>query len=138
MIMNNKQRSIAREVVMKAVFEYLFNNEINNALIESLIDENQITTEQDYVAKTYYGIINNMEKLSEQIKKYAIGFSFDRIFKVDRAIMLVAIYEIMFVDDIDYKVSINEALNLAKKFSTEKSSKFINGILNQVAKNGNN
>lgn len=138
MIMDNKQRSIAREVVMKALFEYLFNNEINNALIESLIDENQITTEQDYVAKTYYGIINNMEKLSEQIKKYAIGFSFDRIFKVDRAIMLVAIYEIIFVDDIDYKVSINEALNLAKKFSTEKSSKFINGILNQVAKNGNN
>lgn len=132
------KRSDAREVVMKLIFEYLFNNTINEDLLTELSAESQLKEEQDYATKTYYGVINNMQKLDEQIKSNAIGFSIDRIFKVDRAILLVAIYEIMFDATIDYKVSINEALNLAKKYSTEKSSKFINGILNQVAKNGNN
>lgn len=132
------KRSDAREVVMKLIFEYLFNNITNEDLLIELSAESQLGEEQDYATKTYYGVINNMQKLDEQIKNNAIGFSIDRIFKVDRAILLVAIYEIMFDPTIDYKVSINEALNLAKKYSTEKSSKFINGILNQVAKNGNN
>lgn len=132
------KRSEAREVAMKLIFEYLFNNAINEDLLVELSSESQLEEEQDYASKTYFGVINNIEKLDEQIKNNAIGFSIDRIFKVDRAILLVAIYEIMFDPTIDYKVSINEALNLAKKYSTEKSSKFINGILNQVAKNGNN
>ncbi len=132
------KRSDAREIAMKLIFEYLFNNQINEDLLNELCQESEITTEQDYVSKTYYGVINNLQKLDEQIKNNSIGFSIDRIFKVDRAILLVAIYEIMFDETIDYKVSINEALNLAKKYSTEKSSKFINGILNKVVENGNN
>ena len=67
-----------------------------------------------------------------------MGFSLDRIFKVDKAILLVALYEIFFIPTIDYKVSVSEAINLAKKYSTEKSAKFINGILAKVEKNGNN
>lgn len=132
------KRKDAREVVMKLIFEYLFNEQLNENLLEDLSQEFQLTTEKDYVTKTYYGVVNNMAKLNEQLKDNAIGFSVDRIFKVDKAILYLAIYEILFDDSIDYKVSINEALNMAKKYSTEKSSKFINGILNQVVKNGNN
>ena len=126
------KRSDAREVAMKLVFEYLFNSQINEQLISDLSQEYQLTTEQDYASKTYFGVVNNIDKLNEQIEKFAIGFSVDRIFKVDKAILLVAIYEILFVSSIDYKVSVNEALNLAKKYSTEKSSKFINGILAKI------
>ena len=132
------KRSDAREVAMKLVFEYLFNNQINEQLINDLSQEYQLTSEQDYASKTYFGVVNNIEKLTQTIKKYSIGFSLDRIFKVDKAILLVALYEIMYDSSIDYKVSVNEALNLAKKYSTEKSSKFINGVLAQVNKNGNN
>lgn len=132
------KRSDAREIAMKLIFEYLFNNQVNEDLLNELCQESEITTEKDYASKTYYGVINNLQNLDEQIKNNAIGFSIDRIFKVDRAILLVAIYEIIFDETIDYKVSINEALNLAKKYSTEKSSKFINGILNKVVENGNN
>ena len=132
------KRSDAREVAMKLVFEYLFNNQINEQLINDLSQEYQLTSEQDYASKTYFGVVNNIEKLTQTIKKYSIGFSLDRVFKVDKAILLVALYEIMYDSSIDYKVSVNEALNLAKKYSTEKSSKFINGVLAQVNKNGNN
>ena len=132
------KRSDAREVAMKLVFEYLFNNQINEQLISDLSQEYQLTTEQDYASKTYFGVVNNIDKLNAQIEQFAIGFSIDRIFKVDKAILLVAIYEIMFDSSIDYKVSVNEALNLAKKYSTEKSYKFINGILAKIEKHGNN
>lgn len=132
------KRSDAREVAMKLVFEYLFNNQINEQLISDLSQEYQLTTEQDYACKTYFGVVNNIDNLNEQIEKFSIGFSVDRIFKVDKAILLVAIYEIIFDNSIDYKVSVNEALNLAKKYSTEKSYKFINGILAKIKKHGNN
>ena len=132
------KRSDAREVAMKLVFEYLFNNQINEQLINDLSQEYQLTSEQDYASKSYFGVVNNIDKLTQTIEKYSIGFSVDRIFKVDKAILLVALYEIMYDSSIDYKVSVNEALNLAKKYSTEKSSKFINGVLAQVSKNGNN
>lgn len=132
------KRSDAREVSMKLVFEYLFNNQINEQLIDDLSQEYQLGAEQDFATKTYFGVVNNIEKLNAVIEQHSIGFSINRIFKVDRAVLLVAIYEILFVEDIDYKVSVNEALNLAKKYSTEKSAKFINGILAKVEKNGNN
>ena len=133
------KRSDAREVSMKLVFEYLFNNQINEQLIDDLSQEYQLGAEQDFATKTYFGVVNNIEKLNAVIEQHSIGFSINRIFKVDRAVLLVAIYEILFVEDIDYKVSVNEALNIAKKYSTEKSYKFINGILSKVEKpNGNN
>lgn len=132
------KRSDAREVAMKLVFEYLFNNQINEQLIDDLSQEYQLGAEQDFATKTYFGVVNNIEKLNAIIEQHSIGFSINRIFKVDRAVLLVALYEILFVEEIDYKVSVNEALNLAKKYSTEKSAKFINGILAKVEKNGNN
>ena len=133
------KRSAAREVAVKLIFEYLFNNRVNEDLLNELSSEYQLEKEQDFAAKTYYGVINNIERLSTIIEERSIGFAANRIFKVDKAIMLVAIYEILFDETIDYKVSVNEALNIAKKYSTEKSSKFINGILSKVEKpNGNN
>lgn len=132
------KRSDAREVAMKLVFEYLFNEQVNEQLINDLSQEYNLESEQDYAVKTYYGVVNNFEKLNQVIADYALGFSLDRIFKVDKAILLVALYEIFFVPTIDYKVSVSEAINLAKKYSTEKSFKFINGILAKVEKNGNN
>ena len=132
------KRSDAREVAMKLVFEYLFNEQVNEQLINDLSQEYNLESEQDFAVKTYYGVVNNFEKLNQVIADYALGFSLDRIFKVDKAILLVALYEIFFIPTIDYKVSVSEAINLAKKYSTEKSFKFINGILAKVEKNGNN
>ena len=125
-------RKNARESVFKLVFEYVFNKETNNDFLQEVVDE--LKTEESYIRDVYFGVINNYDELCDIISSKVEGFSFDRIFKVDLAILLVALYEIKYVKDIPLKVSINEALNLAKTYSTEKSHKFINGVLSGVVK----
>jgi N utilization substance protein B len=130
--MNN--RSNAREVAFKLTFEYLFNREINTILASELLEEYKITTEKDYVYQVYNGIDQHFDELSKVIEDNSIGFSIGRIYKVDYAILLVALFEIRYMPNVPYKVSINEALNLAKQYSTIKSKSFINGILAKVEK----
>ena len=78
------------------------------------------------------GTIENREKLDEQIKKYAKNWDLHRMAAVDRNILRLAIYEMLYRDDIPPVVSINEAVDIAKRFSTGDSGKFVNGILDRV------
>jgi N utilization substance protein B len=78
------------------------------------------------------GTIEHRDKLDEQIIKYAKNWELHRIAAVDRNILRLAIYEMLYRDDIPPIVSINEAVDIAKKFSTEDSGKFVNGILDKV------
>lgn len=125
-------RSNARECVFKLIFEYVFNKEQNNDFLVEIIESQK--EEESYIREVYSGIISHYDELCSTISKFSEGFSFERIYKVDLAILLVAIYEIQYMKSIPEKVSINEALNLAKAYSTDKSNKFINGILASVVK----
>ena len=78
------------------------------------------------------GVLQYREAIDEQIKKHAKNWDFHRIAAVDRNIMRLAIYEMLHRQDIPPIVSINEAVDIAKKFSTEDSGKFVNGILDKV------
>ena len=77
-------------------------------------------------------MLDNRPLLDERIKKYAKNWDLHRMAVVDRNIMRLAIYEMLHRDDIPPIVSINEAVDIAKKFSTEDSGKFVNGILDQI------
>lgn len=78
------------------------------------------------------GVIEHRADLDERIKKYARNWDLHRIAVVDRNILRLAIYEMLHREDIPPVVSINEAVDIAKKFSTEDSGKFVNGILDRV------
>lgn len=78
------------------------------------------------------GVLERRDELDEQIKKHAKNWDFHRIAAVDRNIMRLAIYEMLHRDDIPPVVSINEAVDIAKKFSTQDSGKFVNGILDKI------
>lgn len=78
------------------------------------------------------GTIERREEIDTRIKAYSENWDFHRIAVVDRNILRLAIYEMLFRPDIPPVVSINEAIELAKKFSTEDSSRFVNGILDRV------
>jgi N utilization substance protein B len=78
------------------------------------------------------GAIEKREELDEQICKYAENWDLKRMAAVDRNILRLAIYEMLHRDDIPPIVSINEAVDIAKKFSTHDSGKFVNGILDRV------
>jgi N utilization substance protein B len=78
------------------------------------------------------GVLENRDAIDEQIKKHAKNWDFHRIAAVDRNIMRLAIYEMLHRQDIPPIVSINEAVDIAKKFSTQDSGKFVNGILDKI------
>lgn len=78
------------------------------------------------------GVLQHRDAIDERIKKHCRNWDFNRIAVVDRNIMRLAIFEMLYRDDIPPVVSINEAVDVAKKFSTQDSGKFVNGILDKV------
>ena len=128
-------RAVSREEAFKLIFEYCMNGEANELTLNEVLSLPQV--EEDYVKKYYYGVIEHIEELKQEIANVTKTFSLDRIFKVDLALLLLSLYEIKYMPEIPHAVSINEVLNLAKVYSTEKSSAYINGVLANFAGNKN-
>ncbi len=147
-------RKLAREIAFKIVFSNNFQldeMEVNNTedsemarkvqLMENIIEDknsaedtknvNDDISEEDkkYISEVTQGVAEKKEELDEKIKPYLKGWTMDRIGKTDLAILRLAVYEIFYRDDIPYKVSINEAVELAKSFCDDSSPSFINGVL---------
>jgi len=80
------------------------------------------------------GAIKNIDKINSIISRYATNWQIERMATVDRNILRLGAYELLFVEDIPDKVTINEAVELAKKFGDAESSKFVNGILDKISK----
>ena len=121
-------RKTIRENVFKLTYETVICGEVNDLTVE-IVTQNIDQLDKAYFDEVFFGVVNKKDKLTEIIKKYARSYEFDRLYKVDIAILFVAIYEILYVQDIPHKVSANEAVELAKAYSTEKSASYINGIL---------
>ena len=129
-------RKTAREVSMKLAFARLFGGEDT---YESVLDKSEITerpSEEDlaYTQQVLDGIAEHEEEINAAIKEIAIGWRIDRMPRVDLSILRIAIFEILFRDDIPCSVSINEAVELAKEFGGERSSAYINGMLGTLSK----
>ena len=90
------------------------------------------TEVQGYAVKIAEMFKQHHEEVDKQIKDFAHGWDFDRLVKVDKDILRIAITELMYIEEVPHKVVIDEAVELAKKYSTEDSSSFINGILAKV------
>jgi len=88
--------------------------------------------DEKYYKKTSTNFIENLNKINELIKEYSSAWKLNRIDKIDIAIMRLAITEMKYDDDIPVSVSINEAIELCKKYSSDDSHKFINGILGNI------
>ena len=126
-------RRDARETAFKLVFEYVFNEEKREDLVEEYT-ANIDADDKAYVNEVYFGVVSHYYDLAALVNETAEKFAFDRLFKVDLALLVLALYEIKYMDQIPYKVSVDEALNLAEKYSTSKSVKYINGVLSKFAR----
>ena len=131
-------RKNARETLYKLVFEYLFTKEINEQTEGMLLlDASLSDDDKDYIRKCYQGIAANYDDLTARIIKYTTGYaSVDRLVKGDLTAMLISAYELAFCPEIPASVSISEAVELVKQFSTSKSSGFVNGVLASINKEG--
>ena len=123
-------RKTSRENLFKVVYESCVNHERGDLTLSYILSSAE-EEDKEYILSVYNGIEEKYDYLTELIAGYSKAFSFERIFKVDLAIILIAAYEILYLPEIPCEVSVNEAIELAKIYSTEKSYKFINGILSR-------
>lgn len=127
-------RKIARETVFKLLFEHSFLNERNDDGIELLMLADDFTEDdKDYIKRTYDGVILSADSLKEKISARLENYLIERLYRPDLIVLMLATYELERGDAPD-KVVINEAVDLAKRYGTEKSGKFVNGVLAKMIK----
>ncbi len=126
-----KNRSELREIIMKVVYQtYILDNTKDNYNLEDLIKE-QLEVENDFVNTTVKGIKDKQKEINELANKYMNNWTIDRLNKVDKAILSLGIYELIYTDTPSV-VSINEAIELSKKYSEDAVTKMINGVLDKI------
>ena len=126
-----KNRSELREVIMKVLYQIdMFNEAKVDYDLNDLIKE-QLEVENSFVNDSINGILTHKNEIIELANKYLNDWSLDRLNKVDQAILSLGIYELMYTDTPSV-VSINEAIELSKKYSDEKVTKMINGVLDKI------
>lgn len=141
-------RRLAREAAIKFLFSIDFNKDENleemlgeffetarerkNDEYQEEIGENDIR----YAEEVIKGTIDKLQSIDKLIQDNITGWTKDRIVKVDLAVLRLALYEILYRDDIPDSVAINEAIELAKKYSTDESGSFVNGVLGKIVREG--
>ena len=126
-------RRQAREEAFILIFEKVFNQDSVEDILE-LAAETRDLTPDDYIKTVFSGVYEKLDLLDEIIAKNSIGWNIKRISKTALCVLRLAIFEIMFMDAIPVAVSINEAVELCKKYATSEDASFVNGILSTVAK----
>ncbi|MDD2397146.1 MAG: transcription antitermination factor NusB [Tissierellia bacterium] len=129
------KRKETREEAVKIAYSMDVNKEFNrNNLTEYLEHFELEDVDVDYLNKTIFDMIDNMEEIDKHITDNSRDWKISRIAKVDLAVLRIALSEILFNETIPESVSINEAVEISKKYSNEDSHKFINGILGTVVR----
>ena len=126
-------RKAARELAFEIIFEKNFRDEPIPEIIADAIEARQIV-DDDFARETAMGVWSNLEKIDVIISENLQGCTITRISKVALAILRLSVYEIMFSDAVPVSVSINEAVELAKKFGGDDDPSYINGVLGSVAR----
>ena len=145
-------RANARELAVHLIYGRDFTGEEPEQVVAvrlakeyyaKLSEENEVYSERPSRAQTAYldkvvsGVANRTEDLNSEIQKYSIGWDVSRISRLTRAIMQLAIFEILYVEDVPTGVAVSEAVRLAKKYDGDDTGSFVNGILGSFARSLN-
>lgn len=128
---------MTRKQAREEAFILIFEKEFNDESVENILELNEAVREivpDEYIKEVFFGVFNNLDTVDGIISANTKGWSIKRISKVALAVLRLAIYEMKFVDSIPVSVSINEAVELCKKYATKDDSAFVNGILATVSK----
>lgn len=137
------KRRLAREIAVQSLYQMEMNEvgaaEAVNMLINEAAEDNEaevVIRDADvvrtYVTEIVQGTWNNKEAIDGLLVDYLKGWQISRLSRVDRQILRLSTYEMVFRDDVPAKVSVNEAIELSKYFGTEESGKFVNGVLGRM------
>jgi N utilization substance protein B len=126
-----------RRVERKLALEVLFTLELNPQPVEEILKNRKLARRSlpsDFGMKLIRGVLEHKKDLDKLIDKYAENWRVERMPLTDRNILRLALYEIIYENQIPYGVSINEAVELAKLYGTEDSGRFVNGVLGKVVR----
>lgn len=135
--MKKKQtRSEARVEAFKLIFESEVNSESPEYLIEVMLEEHpESESNVDYIKKVYLGVLAKKDEIDKMIEdSMTFGWKLERISKVALAVLRMAVFEILYIEDVPEKVAINEAVEIDKKYDEPDNSAFVNGILGGIIK----
>ena len=126
-------RKKARDNTFKCVYQLEFDNRDIDRILKFCYEENESNDdEKEYIDTVLKGVVNNLKDIDSIILSKLKNWTIQRIAKIDLAILRLAIYEIKYMDNIPPKVSVNEAVELAKMYGNSDSKSFINGLLAKV------
>lgn len=126
----------ARSKARKRALDFLYEAEIKKVIAVDLFKSRGASelSQEPYVFTLLSGVAEHLLKIDELITTYAQDWDMDRMPAIDRNILRIAIYEILWVEEIDLKIACDEAVELAKSLSTDESSNYINGVLGRIVK----
>ena len=142
-------RGNARELAVHLIYGRSFTGEEPEQTVSTrlakeyynkLAQENDVYAERPsraqlaYIDSVVAGVANRVEELNEHIQRYSIGWDISRISRLTRAILQLAVYEILYVEDVPTGVAVSEAVRLAKKYDGDDTGSFVNGILGSFAR----
>lgn len=129
---NSKPRTRTRVYVMEILYQWLHTNAEIVELINQYKNKNRI--DLSYLENLVEGILAKRKEIDEKIELYLEDRELSEVSKIEYAILLVGGYELIFEYDVPYKVAINESVNLAKTYGAQDAHKFVNSVLDRIAK----
>lgn len=126
-------RKQAREEAFILIFEKQFSADTLEDILDCAVEARDIAPDS-YIKTVFFGVYERLEELDKEIADRAVGWSIKRISKTALAVLRLALYEIRFMEDIPVSVSINEAIELCKKYASKEEAAFVNGILASAVK----
>lgn len=129
-------RRTSRELALRALYQIDVAGISPEEALEGVSDRERYSDETlSFAAELVVGATGREARIDAVIRKYARGWSLDRMAHIDRNILRLSMYELLFLPDIPPSVSVDEAVELAKRYSTAESGSFVNGILGNVIRN---
>jgi N utilization substance protein B len=127
------RRRVVRERVLQALYAYELSHEPIQTIIDNILGELQKQPESfTFAKKLILKVIECSKELDDFIRQRVEHWEFSRLAIIDRIVLRMSICELLYFDDIPPKVTINEAIEIARAFSTDKSDKFVNGVLDSI------
>lgn len=127
----------ARSKARKRALDILFESEARDVAASLVLEERMRAGDppiHDYTAALVRGVAENAPRIDELISAYAQGWSLERMPAVDRNVLRIGVYEILYVEDVPDAVAVSEALNLVRELSTDESPNFVNGVLGNIVR----
>jgi transcription antitermination factor NusB len=129
-----RKRTKAREIVMAILYQMDISESPLAEVLGNYWEEHHVTDPdiRQFTERILRGTVQELPSIDELLTKYADNWHLDRMAAVDRNILRFSVYELLYMPDIPPKVTINEAVNIAKKYSLAESGKFVNGVLDKI------